>query len=204
MVLLPSILLGFIFGVFYLLLSTIAMTFQVRYHFSQLASSLVYLGLGVGMLFGLAVFGYIHGTLPKHFKHPSKPEIQLLPMIVGAPLASIGLLIFGWAVEKEVHWMVAVLGMSIFSMSLVGFMFPMSTYLVSVFKFYAASALAATSIMRMLSGALIPLCADRLYHRFGDGWGNTLLAGLALCLTPVPWFFYKKGEYLRERYAVQM
>jgi hypothetical protein len=162
MVLLPSILVGFLLGVFYLPLSTIAIAFQVQYHFSQLSSSLVYLELGVGMLCGLAVFGYIHQTLPKHFKSRSSPEVQLLPMTTGAPLASIGLLIYGRAVEKQAHWMAPVVGMAVFSMSLVGFMFPMSTYLVAIFQFYAASALAVTSIMRMLSGALIPLCADRL------------------------------------------
>src|SRR6202012_5368730 len=97
MVLLPSLLLGFIFGVFYLLLSTIAMAFQVRYHFSQLSSSLAYLGLGVGMFFGLAFFGYLHEKIPKYFKSRNSPEIQLLPMMIGAPLASIGLLIYGWA-----------------------------------------------------------------------------------------------------------
>jgi hypothetical protein len=156
------------------------------------------------MLFGLIIFSSIHETLPKFFKNRSNPEIQLLPMMVGAPLSCIGLLMYGWAVEKQAHWMVPVIGTAIFSMSLVSFMFPLSTYLVTVFKFYAASALAASSILRMLSGALIPLCADRLYHRFGDGWGNTLLAGLALSMTPIPWFFYAKGEYLRERYTVKM
>jgi hypothetical protein len=126
-------------------------------------------------------------------------------MTIDAPLASIGLLIYGWAVEKQAHWMAPVVGMAVFSRSLVGFMFPISMYLVvAVFQFHAASALAATSIMRMLSGALIPLCADRLHHRFGDGWGNTLLAGLALCLTPIPRLFYKEGECLRQRYKVPM
>jgi hypothetical protein len=83
-------------------------------------------------------------------------------MTTGALLASIGLLIYGWAIEKQAHWMAPVVGVAVFSVSLVGFMFPMSRHLVAVFQFYAASALAATSIMRMLSGALIPLCADRL------------------------------------------
>lgn len=40
---------------------------------------------------------------------------------------------------------------------------------------YAASAIAASSVLRSIAGGLVPLAGIPLYDRLGLGWGNTLL-----------------------------
>jgi hypothetical protein len=36
-----------------------------------------------------------------------------------------------------------------------------------------------------------------MYQTLGLGWGNSLLAFIALALTPLPFIFYRYGERIR-------
>lgn len=83
---------------------------------------------------------------------------------------------------------------------MVAFMMPVTTYLIDVFHAKAAGPVGAAAVLRCLAGGLLPLCADNLYTTLGYGWGNTLLAFIALVFTPFPYLFYKHGEKLRERF----
>lgn len=69
---------------------------------------------------------------------------------------------------------------------------------VDSFTTYAASAVAAVSSFRSLAGFGFPLFANPMFHALGLGWGNTLLAGVALVVGfPAPFLFYKYGERIR-------
>jgi hypothetical protein len=71
------------------------------------------------------------------------------------------------------------------------------SYIVDSFTAYAASALAANSLIRSIAGGLVPLGGLKMYHEMGLGWGNTLLAFLSLLLGLAPVIFYKYGEIWR-------
>ena len=73
--------------------------------------------------------------------------------------------------------------------------------MVDAFTVYAASALAANAVVRSVVGAVLPLAGQKMYEKLGLGWGNSLLAFIALSMTPVPWIFFRKGEYLRRKFA---
>ena len=68
----------------------------------------------------------------------------------------------------------------------------------------AASALAATTLVRNASGAFLGLAVDPLYKRFGLGWGNSVLGFITLAFTPVPMLFYKYGGWLREKFPLKL
>lgn len=72
-----------------------------------------------------------------------------------------------------------------------------STYLVDAYTIYAASAMAANTIVRSLFGALIPLAGPSLYQALGLGWGNSLLGFIAVAMIPIPFLFIKYGERIR-------
>ena len=78
------------------------------------------------------------------------------------------------------------------------------TYLVDAFTLHAASAVAANTVIRSIFGAVLPLAGLRMYHVLGLGWGNSLLAFVALALVPVPPFLYVYGARIRnsKRFAV--
>jgi len=45
--------------------------------------------------------------------------------------------------------------------------------------------------------AVLPLAAPKMYEALGLGWGNSLLAFLALAMVPIPILLIKYGETIR-------
>ena len=76
-------------------------------------------------------------------------------------------------------------------------------YLVDSFTIYAASALAANTVLRSIAGAVLPLAGLPMYDKLGMGWGNSLLGFIAVGLLPLPWLFIKYGEHLRKKYEIK-
>lgn len=71
-------------------------------------------------------------------------------------------------------------------------------YLIDSYTIFAASALAATTILRSVMAAMLPLAAPKMYATMGLGWGNSLLAFLAMACIPIPLLLIKYGERMRK------
>lgn len=151
------------------------------------------------------------------------PEIRLEALVPAAFCIPIGLFWYGWSAEKHIHWIMPIIGTGWLGLGTIGifvsvlvcpFYFPnnlpikhtnsilrsqmgVQTYLVDCFLQYAASVTAANTIIRSLVGALLPLAGEPLYKKLGLGWGNSLLAFIALAMTPLPLVFLKYGGRLR-------
>jgi hypothetical protein len=69
---------------------------------------------------------------------------------------------------------------------------------VDAFTLYAASALAANTLTRSVMAAVLPLAGPKMYKVLGLGWGNSLLAFLALAMIPVPCLLMLHGEKMRK------
>ncbi|KAM0283779.1 hypothetical protein ACHAQH_002369 [Verticillium albo-atrum] len=94
---------------------------------------------------------------------------------------------------------VPLVGLGVFGFAVMATLQPVQIYIVSAFSVHAASAMAANNILRNIVGALIPLGGQGLYDALGNGWGNSLLAFIALVFTPIPLLLMKYGERLRRR-----
>ncbi|KAL2009651.1 hypothetical protein VTN00DRAFT_5458 [Thermoascus crustaceus] len=70
-------------------------------------------------------------------------------------------------------------------------------YLVDTFTIYAASAIAANTVVRCIFAATLPLAGPALYARLGLGWGNSLLGFVGLAFAPSSFFLIKHGEKIR-------
>ena len=81
---------------------------------------------------------------------------------------------------------------------------PNQTYLVAAFTLHSASALAANTVLRSIVAAVLPLAGPAMYQALGLGWGNSLLAFIALVLCPIPWILYRYGEQLRKNPKFQV
>lgn len=77
-------------------------------------------------------------------------------------------------------------------------------YLVDCYIRYAASVIAAITVFRSIVGALLPLGGLSLYNALGYGWGNGVLAFIALTLVPMPLLFVKFGSRIRERFKLDL
>lgn len=74
---------------------------------------------------------------------------------------------------------------------------PIDTYLVDAYPLYAASSIGATTVFRSFISAFLPLAGTPMYARLGLGWGNSLLAFIAVALLPIPFLFLRYGERIR-------
>lgn len=189
-----------VYGYLYLLFTTITEVYENQYHFSQGSVGLTYLGIGVGSLFGVVIFGIASDRILKAKSKTGemKAEYRLPPMIPGSFIIPIGLFLYGWTADKHVFWIVPIIGTGMVGLGLLATFMPIQTYLVDAFTIYAASALAANTVLRSLIGALLPLAGQKMYATLGLGWGNSLLAFIAVAMCPIPIIFYKYGERIRK------
>ncbi|KAH8195933.1 hypothetical protein TruAng_009912 [Truncatella angustata] len=116
-VLLLSVYMAILYGYLYLLFTTFPTVFKGQYGFNTGTIGLTYIGLGLGSVLGLLASGAVSDKLVIVLKlrngGESKPEYRLPPMAVGAFLVPIGLFWYGWTAEKELHWILPILGTSL-------------------------------------------------------------------------------------------
>jgi MFS family permease len=155
---------------------------------------------------GLIIFGFISDKIVKHMsaKGEMKPEYRLPPLIPGSLIIPIGLFLYGWSAEKHVHWIVPIIGTLFVGFGLLATFMPIQTYLVDAFTIHAASAIAASTVLRSLVGTFLPLAGPKLYAALGLGWGNSLLGFIAVALAPLSWIFFKYGERIRKSSRFQV
>jgi hypothetical protein len=81
---------------------------------------------------------------------------------------------------------------------------PANVYLIDVFTVYAASAMAANTVLRSVVAAVLPLAGPKMYKALGYGWGSSLLGFVAIAFLPVPLIFIKYGERLRTNSTLKL
>lgn len=109
----------------------------------------------------------------------------------------MGLFIYGWTVEYHVHWTVALLGTLLVGFGLTIILASVANYMIDTFTNYAGAAMAAITISRSIFAGTFLLFALHMYDKLGWGWGNSLLAFIALAGCSFPPLFYIYGEGLR-------
>jgi hypothetical protein len=71
---------------------------------------------------------------------------------------------------------------------------------VDTYTRFAASAIAAGTVLRSLAGFGFPLFGEKLFDSLDYGWGNTVLALIAVVIGwPAPLLLWKFGPDLRKR-----
>lgn len=179
----------------YFLLATFPTFFGERYGFSEGQIGLTYLGPGIGLIAGQLIFGHL---LDRHFeKQRNIPEDRLKILLPGNLLMAAGLFWYGWTAQAHTHWALPLAGTAVICLGVFCVGISTQSYLTDAFELFAASALAANTIVRSLLGAVLPLCAPALYGRLGYGWGNSLLGFIVLAFVPATALFIRFGEKMR-------
>lgn len=193
-----SLLTAVAYGTLYLLFTTVSEVFETRYGIVTNVG-LVYLGFGAGQFAGLFIFGAVSDAIVKRLSKGGhmKPEHRLPPMIPGGAMIPLGLLLYGWTVQYHVFWFVPIIGTFLVGFGMISVFTPVAAYLVDAFPEFAASATAANTVFRSVGGALLPMAGPRMYAALGQGWGNTVLAGVSLLMMGMIWMSIKFGEALR-------
>lgn len=72
-----------------------------------------------------------------------------------------------------------------------------NSYIVDSYSSFAASAIAAKTLLRSEIGSSVPLFVNQMFHNMGFQWAGLLLAMIAIAIAPIPFVFYKYGERIR-------
>ncbi|KAL8892891.1 MAG: hypothetical protein Q9205_005556 [Flavoplaca limonia] len=195
---------AYLYGLMYLLLSTFPVLWTGQYHQSIGIAGLNYISLGVGFTLGAQILSPLNDRIYRILKKKNdgvgKPEYRIPIMIPGSVLVPIGLFIYAWTAQYNTHWIGPNIGAAIFAAGAIAGFQSVQTYLVDAYTRFAASAIAAATVLRSLGGFGFPLFAPYMYDKLDYGWGNSLLGLLAIALgLPAPILLWTYGEKLRKR-----
>lgn len=207
-VLLLSIYMAIIYGTLYMCFGAFPIVYQQGRGWSPGIGGLAFLGVAVGMLLavGYAIWDnkrYV-GISDKH-KGFAPPEARLPLCMVGSVAVPIGLFWFAWTNYPSIHWIVSIMAGAPFGFGMVLIFLGIMNYLIDAYTIFAASVLAANSVLRSLFGAAFPLFTRQMYANLGIHWASSVPAFLALACVPFPFLFYKYGAKVRVncKYAAQ-
>lgn len=222
-VLISSIYITIIYGTLYLNFAAYPIVFQRVRGWSTGIGGLAFTGTAIGVFLATAA-AYVDYMFYLKSQRASKtgvlpPEYRLRSTIVGSFLLPIGLFWFAWTCGPEIHWIVPIIGSVFFACGLVMVFMSLLNYLVDSCKsfsfiylsfqiscayksqdvVYAASVMAANSVMRSIVGASFPSFTIYMYENLGLHWAGSVPGFLALACVPLPILFFKYGARIRRK-----
>lgn len=210
-----SLWVSFAWAVLYLTFGSIPLVFSTSHNFSLQQSGAVFTALCVGATLATILSicqdhwlaSYLSSIKSDEKKSNwlsrnldlSKPESRLYFTCIESFLLPIGLFWFGWSSFPQTHWIVPALAigcatMGIYSIYLAGF-----NYLADTYHRYASSAIAAQSFCRNILGGVFPLVTVQMFKGLTFQGAASLLGGIAVLLSTVPWVLCFYGNTIRAR-----
>lgn len=127
------------------------------------------------------------------------PEQVLLPAMLSCFLPPIGILIFGWTANPNIHWIIPMIGVTMYPMGVFVIFQGIFLYLPQMYPRYAASLFAAADATRSVFAVAAIHFARPLFITLGIGGGCSLLAGLMVVCIFGLYALYSIGPALRAR-----
>jgi DHA1 family multidrug resistance protein-like MFS transporter len=190
------------YGIYYSFFEAFPIVYQGMYGFNLGEMGLAFLAIVVGTVLSFVVYNiYIHKVfIPKTNEGGvRKPEDVLVPALFACFGPAIGLFLFGWAANPNVHWIVPTIGIVIYPACVFILMQCVFLYIPACYPQYAASVFAATDFTRSAFACGAVIFSRPLYENLGVGPGCSLLAGLTIGCVVGIYVLYNYGEKLRLR-----
>lgn len=191
---------SFGWAILYLQFNSIGIVFRETYDFTTAQVGFVYAAVIIGsvLVAALSIFqeSFLCRVWPERM---ATPEGRLLPSCLESTMLPIGLFWFGWSAQGHAHWTVPVLAVGSCTVGIFSIYLAVFNYLADTYHRYASSALAAQSMCRNLLAGIFPLVAHRMFHDLSYGAASSLLGGIGILLTAVPWLLCIYGETVRSR-----
>lgn len=201
-VLLLSIYMAIIYGTLYMLFDAFPIVFQEVRGWNQGVGGLSFIGVMVGMLLAMPCIVFDNHRYAKasaRYGGFAPPELRLVACMFAAIALPIGLFWFAWTNFPSIHWIVCIIAAAPFGWGMVLAFVGIMNYLVDAYTIYAASVLAANSVLRSVFGAVFPLFTTYMFRNLGIHWASSIPAFLALVCVPMPFAFYHFGHAIRMR-----
>lgn len=194
---------SFCYGILYMQLGAIPYIFGEIRGWNLLQSELPFLAITLGCVTGAALNIFNQIAYNKAYEAAGQravPEKRLPPMMLGSVMFAGGQFITAWTAEPQnAPWIAPVIGLFLMGCGFNTIFQAALNYLVDTFRINAASSVAANTFLRSMFAAGLPLAISPLYHTLGVGPGQSIFAGFATLLIPVPFVFYVFGKKIRAR-----
>ncbi|EPQ31185.1 uncharacterized protein PFL1_01373 [Pseudozyma flocculosa PF-1] len=196
-----TIYLSVIYGLLYALFEAVPVIFADLRGFNLGESGLIFIAVGAGTTIGAVInvllqLKYI--PLVPFWKGSPPPEERLIGSMVAGPILVVGCFWLGWTGNyPAVPWYVPALSLVFIGMSFTLVFISLLSFIVDCYLMYAASALAANTIVRSAVGAGMPLVTRQFFTNVGVGWASSIVGFVGVALTPVPFIFYFYGSRIR-------
>jgi hypothetical protein len=214
-----SVYMAIIYGVLYMLFGAFPIVYEEERGWSAGQGGLAFLGIAVGFI--IATFYCIWDNrryvkvVDASVGCPIPPEARLPPAIVGAFALPIGLFWFAWTNYPSIHFVVSISAGVPFGFGMMLVFLSLMNYLIDAYLMYAASVLAANSVLRSLFGAVfrefvllcniilfiffnfLALFTTQMFHNIGIHWAASIPGFLAVLCLPMPYLFWKYGAKIR-------
>jgi len=190
------------YGIYYSFFEAFPIVYISRYGFTLGQMGLTFLSITAAVFISIAgYYAYLYYIVEPDFRANGigKPEKRLVPALYVSFLLPAGLFIFGWTGNGEIHWIVSVIGIFLFTIGVFILMQCIFVYLPFVYPQYAASLFAGNDFARSSLAFAAVLFSRPMYLGMGVGPGTSLLGALtAACIGGI-FVLYFYGEKLRAR-----
>ncbi|KAG5643433.1 hypothetical protein DXG03_000941 [Asterophora parasitica] len=152
------------------------------------ATGTSFISITIGILGALCLMHQQEKVYRKMTADGSFPEACLYPMMIRAcTILPIALLVFAFTgVFPWVHWIGVCAADVLFGMAMIIIYISTNSYIIDSHSSFAASALAAKTLMRSLCGAMVPLYVVYMFHNMGFQYDGLLLGLVACVIAPMP------------------
>ncbi|KAL6703943.1 hypothetical protein ACN47E_008881 [Coniothyrium glycines] len=196
-----SLFLAVVHGTLFLLFAAYPIVFQQVRGWPQGVASLPFLAICFGIMIALLYVAFVdqkrYAKVVEKCKGAAPPEARLPPAMLGAIALPVGLFWFAWTNGPELPYMWSVSAGALFGFGMVLVYMSLTNYIVDAYLGYAASALAASTVLRSIAGAAFPLFTAGMYKSLGIHWASSIPAFLTLMFVPCLLAFYIWGAKLR-------
>ncbi|KAI9867122.1 MAG: hypothetical protein M1813_009400 [Trichoglossum hirsutum] len=202
-VLFVTIYMSFIYGLLYLFLTAYPIVFQQIRGWKPGVAGLPYFGMILGQFLAGAMIIAFQPWYNRKLKANNDipiPEWRLPPVIIGGVAFTAGLFWFGWTgYRADIHWIAPTLSGLLTGFGLLAIFLQGLNYLIDAYLMFAASAIAANTLLRSLAAAGFPMFSQYMFKSLGVNWAASLLGFVALAMVPIPVVFYVYGAKIREK-----
>ncbi|CAH0043350.1 unnamed protein product [Clonostachys solani] len=191
---------SFAWAILYMQFSSIGIVFRDVYDFSNTQVGAVY----TAVIFGSTISCFLsiiqESAMYKFYpQRMASPEGRLLAPGIQSILLPAGLFWFGWSSGSKLHWILPTIAIGSCTMGIFSIYLAVFNYLADSYHRYASSALAAQSMCRNILAGIFPLFTMLMLRDFGYGGAGSLLGGIGLLLTVIPWLLSFYGQKIRAR-----
>lgn len=206
-VLMINIYIALVYSIMYLWFEAFPIVFLEVHHFTLVEMGCSYLSLIIGIL--IAACAYIpiiyHIFTKKILRGDNiAPEVFIPLAIAGSILMCAGVFLFSWTSSASIHWIVPMIGATMFASGAFLIFQTLFNYLGMSFWMYVASVFAGNAMFRSVIASVFPLFGKIMYNnlatkKFPVAWGSTILAIFSLIMIAIPVLFYLAGPRMRAR-----